>query len=639
MILRKTVVYFFMTFLLTLLSGGQLNAQERLDGLSSNPALKGKVLVEDQQRQRMLSLPFFDDFYPVDVFPDQALWEDDLIYINATFPIEPPTIGVATFDGLNANGDPYSILSDDYGIADLLTSMPIDLSGIDSSESVYLSFYFQPGGLGEAPDYELGDLQNQDQLLLEFQDTAGSWDTVWVQHGDTLQAFEQVFVPVDQNRYLFEGFQFRFKSIGRLTGAFDHWHIDYVRLDKNRDPDVEINIAEMAYQYWPTSLLTPYYAMPYNQFDSSYIDSTHSVYIRNNFNQITTDIIDFYRATEVSTATVLDNFAGASRDLGPLLSIVEEYNSFSIPEDVIEDTVTIRVDYSFLVSAEDTSNQVSSRNNRVIKDQVFNNYFSYDDGSAEMAYILEVRTNDALFGQVGLEYFAPQEDTLRAVKMNFNHFNSDVGNVNFSLIIWKTLATDSTDEEILYRQDFIRVDNLLTGDTIGMVNGFTYVPVDPEFIVSEEAHLLVEGQFYVGFEIAVNVVLPLGFDLNTNGSAFHFINLGQGWSPTQFDGSLMMNPVLGAELSEEYVVSGNETVLQSLGFKLYPNPVVEQLRIESEVANGYWEVIDLVGRTIMESHFSMADGINARALNPGVYILRITDKDKGITGSSRFVRP
>src|SRR5690606_30440110 len=36
------------------------------------------------------------------------LWEDDDVYVNNNFPLDPPTIGVATFDGLSRTGMPYN---------------------------------------------------------------------------------------------------------------------------------------------------------------------------------------------------------------------------------------------------------------------------------------------------------------------------------------------------------------------------------------------------------------------------------------------------------------------------------------------------------------------------------------------------
>ncbi|MBK7269200.1 MAG: T9SS type A sorting domain-containing protein [Flavobacteriales bacterium] len=52
-----------------------------------------------------------------------VLWEDDEVYVNGTYPIDPPTIGVATFDGVDRFGIPYVTNAPTaYGINDHLTS-------------------------------------------------------------------------------------------------------------------------------------------------------------------------------------------------------------------------------------------------------------------------------------------------------------------------------------------------------------------------------------------------------------------------------------------------------------------------------------------------------------------------------------
>ena len=61
-----------------------------------------------------LQIPFFDDFstysLPTDdpeIPGDLRRWEDDFAHINQTMAILPPTIGVATLDGLDETGYPY----------------------------------------------------------------------------------------------------------------------------------------------------------------------------------------------------------------------------------------------------------------------------------------------------------------------------------------------------------------------------------------------------------------------------------------------------------------------------------------------------------------------------------------------------
>ena len=51
-----------------------------------------------------LSLPFIDDFSYDSHQVDNDLWMESSVFVNRTYPINPPTIGVATFDGLDANG-------------------------------------------------------------------------------------------------------------------------------------------------------------------------------------------------------------------------------------------------------------------------------------------------------------------------------------------------------------------------------------------------------------------------------------------------------------------------------------------------------------------------------------------------------
>ena len=56
-----------------------------------------------------LVLPFQDDFSSTEVFPNSSNWMDYQVYINNHMSINAPTLGVATFDGLNEQGRPYDL--------------------------------------------------------------------------------------------------------------------------------------------------------------------------------------------------------------------------------------------------------------------------------------------------------------------------------------------------------------------------------------------------------------------------------------------------------------------------------------------------------------------------------------------------
>ena len=136
-------------------------------------------------------------------------WMDVSARRTQTFALNAPTIGVATLDGLDATGYPYSFVDvNTSGWCDTLTSMPLALNGYSAESNVHLMFYVQGGGLGNAPD------PFEDQLILEFKsvdDVTGEvfWTEVWSTDSVSTDSFERFFVPVDQPMHLSNGFQFR----------------------------------------------------------------------------------------------------------------------------------------------------------------------------------------------------------------------------------------------------------------------------------------------------------------------------------------------------------------------------------------------------------------------------------------------
>ena len=114
-------------------------------------------------------LPFFDDFSHSDLYPDSTKWTDNNVLVNDGFPLCPPNRNGATFDVLDANGKVYSYAISNAFVAEYLTSARIRLDSIMEPEpraltpadSIYLSFYYQPQGNGNAPEA-------QDSLVLQF---------------------------------------------------------------------------------------------------------------------------------------------------------------------------------------------------------------------------------------------------------------------------------------------------------------------------------------------------------------------------------------------------------------------------------------------------------------------------------------
>lgn len=246
-----------------------------------------------------LQLPFLDDFYysSTQKYPDQTLWDDSLVYVNSGFGISPPSIGIATFDGLNKHGFPYNPTLANIALskpADTLTSKPINLYTVGSVtlqpivDSVALSFYYQARGYGDNPEAI-------DSLILDFyKPNQKEWTKrVWFAKGnsnpntmDTVfkRAFVWVADSVIDTAYLQDGFRFRFRNTASTAGSFDHWHIDYVYLNRNRTI-VDTIYNDQTIEMVPRSFLKNYSAMPRQQFTTSDTIGRTSVRIRNNFSQ------------------------------------------------------------------------------------------------------------------------------------------------------------------------------------------------------------------------------------------------------------------------------------------------------------------------------------------------------------------
>lgn len=199
-------------------------------------------------------LPFLDDFAWPSFFeesgvdrPELVRWDSSPVRRTTTFALNPPTIGVVTLDGLDAGGYPYEFNGiDAHGWADTLTSREIYLGGLTANDDVTLSFWYEGGGIGNAPD--LGE----DSLIVEFKSIGSEgdlWTRVWQDSlvEITTESFTQVVIPISDGIFLHNTFQFRFRNYGTLMGNADLWHIDYVFVAEN---GITGNpIEELAFQY------------------------------------------------------------------------------------------------------------------------------------------------------------------------------------------------------------------------------------------------------------------------------------------------------------------------------------------------------------------------------------------------------
>jgi hypothetical protein len=241
--------------IITLFFFVQLQAQEVLTPLGYNPAYKNATPPLMQKNNSKggngaIKLPFIDDFSRMGIYPYTDHWEDQrYVFINRTYAVNPPSLGVATFDAMNDTGGVYSHATTFPSPCDTLTSLDIRLDSsfvlhqeLSPADSVYLSFYIQPQGIGDDP-------QHGDSIVLQFYaPDADEWHTVWHHEGmplDTFKAkygtdFLQVMVAITDTIYFKPNFKFRFFNYASIpgnnipswrSGVYDHWNLDYVYLN------------------------------------------------------------------------------------------------------------------------------------------------------------------------------------------------------------------------------------------------------------------------------------------------------------------------------------------------------------------------------------------------------------------------
>lgn len=635
---------FFTYIFLSLVFFSAFAQKESLVSLKNHPqvnAITNAKFLQQKASKRItsLSLPFFDDFYQNEIFPDPGLWADNFVFINSTYPKETITVGVATFDGTDANGKPYNNSGNTFdSAADKLTSNPIDLSGLTGDSSVFLSFYYLQGDFGESPTAPF------DLLTVQFLDTTGNWNVVWQTTADNIIKMRQVFIKVD-SVYLNANFQFRFQSVGNMNGANDTWHVDYVKLDKNRDTSVEKNIKEMAYEFLPPSLLKKYYVMPYNQFDTTDLADTISLFVKNSFINTTSDYKDSYVATVVNTAATIATYNGPSIDFDSLSLNKIKYAKFNIPTDVVGDTVVVKVDYHFETSAEAGESAKVLANNSVTHNQVFSNFFAYDDGTPERGYIIGdlSRNTGEDFYKMAVKYAMRKPDTLQAVKFQFYPVKPDNNLAVFSVCVWKNFNRNSVynDNDLIYRQSNLKISDLRREFGVDTLNGYYYAPIKPDFVQNGTTYpLVLSDTFAVGLIVDNRLSLVVGFDRNNNRSSFNFYVDGNTnkWRESDIAGTMIMNPVVGKPLSQYLITPVKEIKSKNYEVKIYPNPARDQLFVDGITEKSLIEVYNLNGSLVQQIQLPQSNYININELPAATYVIKITNLKTNQSGVSKLIK-
>lgn len=568
-------------------------------------------------------LPFFEDFSTYQGQPDSKKWlKKEGTYIANNYTFNPPSAGVAYFDGLKYNGNPYdSVNITSRGAADRLTSLPINLSSFLPNDSLYLHFFWTVKGLGEEPDSTQGD-----NLSVFFKDSNNFYTQQWTirKYVDSNKTkFAHASIKISSSlgaNFLHRGFQFRFQTTGRLSGLFDIWGVDYIYIGK-KSSEKRPFFNDQTFGASPGRMLKNYTSMPYKHFisniDNELRDTVAATTINNfadepgNVNLINFDIFD--NTTNISLGNVQSVFTNSK--LYPVTNKINILKSSTIfpliaPRNpyILNATFNLRND----VDNSDFKQIPYTQNNTLSYPTRFDNYYAYDDGSAE-----SIISRNVKYGYVAQKFTTNKQDTLRQIAIHWNKSKKALNNSPISIMVWKNLPKltnpNPKDADILYKNThLLRYANI--------VDGFSVIELDTK----DNPLVVINGDFHIGYQQISDEEVIVGFDKNNSyaTSNLYYSNNGQ-WvdfatTSPESKGSMMMRPVFGTYTDLPLPIVNKEKSNIS-DFIIYPNPADDKIILSS--APQKVEVMNSIGSNIFTLYDT--EKIETSALVDGIYILKI----------------
>jgi hypothetical protein len=584
------------------------------------------------------SLPFWDDFAGTPVnnttansnYPVDSLWVNNKsVWISNSLGINSPSINVATLDGLDSAFLPYSDQILTNGIGDSLVSQGIKLSepdvAIGERNSVYLSFFYQWQGNGEAPD-------DTDYLLVEFKNDQQAWEpvmTIYPKVSFDRTVFYDTLINVNGDRFFHDTFQFRFRSYGKQSGPYDTWNIDYVYLNKNRTVN-DTDFPDQAIASPLTNLFSGYHSIPYGHLLNMNSITPPTFLVSNNLDEFT----DLTYLTEGTFSNYKDgnlniNYFG---NLGGSDTSAINNDGSGIIFPLEKRTVTLEY-----VPDPGNSAQFDPLADSVwinLKVKLFTgDTFDPKDGSIANDYDLnylpiDFRSNDTTNARYFLKDYYAYDDGIAEYSAGLTQPGNRVA-VLFDML---TSTVDTLVGIDIYVPDYGLTSNLTADfyvyrDDGGMPGDILYVI--PSFSIRRRGQntfqririlepFLVETKFYIGWRAPVGATLKVGLDATNNSSDKIFVNTNGSWTQNDdLNGSLMIRPVFG---SGEIITRVPE---DEVPIRIFPNPNHGDFYIDGEFDS--LQVLSITGQSIpFESEQNgNTQRIRLKYAASGIYLVKL----------------
>ena len=540
-------------------------------------------------------------FQPVN--DPQKIWLDSYAYHNYRFALNPRSLGVVTFDGLDETGYPYEIGTSMTNYADKLTSKPIDLQPYNGLDSIYFSFLYQPEGLGDIPE-------SGDSLIVEFYaPELQEWNRVWGVEGDTVYPFRAAHILVDNPIYLKKGFEFRFRNYGSLAGGLDHFHVDYVHLRTLSAYDDTL-FKDFAFVYPLNSLLDTYTSVPWDHYkESTNSKMTDSLLIKLHNGSPTAEnyqngqiSISYGGLSEGNFVLQGFNLAESNINYNPRTT----HTSFNDCSNGYEfDRTKPGIQQSFEVRASASAQFPNfTLNDSTIFYQEFYNYYSYDDGSAEAAF-----GPTGTQARLAIEYNSYQSDSLIGINIHFVPSVTDVSSNIFLLTVWND--NNGVPGAVIYEDDVFFPRNPQYGDDENIFITYYF---------KDTMKVAVGTKFHVGWRQLDAVRLNAGLDRNIDNSSTirYSVDGGFTWLTSPFPGSAMIRPIFSTALD---TTLAQTTIVEEKEITLYPNPTSDVVYFmeNKEFVNYDFILYNSLGQFIESKNSSE---VELGHLNRGIYFIQ-----------------
>lgn len=545
-----------------------------------------------------------------------AYWLDEYAYHNYHMAKNPWTLGVVTFDGVSDDGYPYDFNSNGSGYADVLTSKPINLTVNSISDSIYFSFLWQPQGLCDEPE-------SGDSLTLQFYNpVTGLWEYIWRAGGSPVKDFRSVHIPIVNPDYFQPNFQFRFRNYGKLNGALDHFHLDYVHM-RPFSTAIDTLFKDFAFVYPIQSLLKDYTSAPWDHYKASTgnkMSNQVEISVRNGSDQTENNpngslVISHAGSTETTKVLIGQDLANGSINYAPRTTYFS-YHDFSQGYEFDRTKTGTKQLFDITAGAN------ALYTNPVVNDttrgqQYFGWYYSYDDGTAERAY--GPTSNQA---RLAIEYTPYVAGDLMGAMINFVPSVNNVQNSLFVLTVWKD--NNGKPGEVIYEDNLFFPKQPIYED---VPNRFT------RYFFQDTQLVNVTGKFYIGWRQFEGLALNVGLDKNIDRSehTYYSVDGGNVWTQSSIPGSVMIRPMFSTSMDAELGVQLIEK--EKIKFSVYPNPSEGEFTLTSSVLgiNPVYQVFDLQGKLILNGE---GERVDLSTFKSGIYLLRI----EGSTEVLRLVK-